>query len=211
VAEDRKLGERALLRQSYFPSEYEGGIRHGEEPTSVNHLLHFAATQCLHVDGPVVAHKNPATVWSGEFGDNREEGAPSGYPHIENTVTVEPTEAAARLWLSIFARARAPWCIGEADRIASLQASPGQRKLSNSVGAARISRLGVPRYGDQSVAYRLTIPILVEGHHLSEYLDYIIVRNGRAHMMLTFEKLDDPVSTTMERHLTSETTRRLRG
>ncbi len=210
VAEDRALGERALLRQSDFPAEYEGGVRGGEEePSSPGRLLHYTAITCLHRDLSVVARKNPATVSSGDFGDNTDEGAPSGYIHIENTVTVEPTVVTAKTWFSIFDRPDAPPCFGEAFRAAIT--SPGLRKSGNSVGKAHIAHLALPRYGAQSVAYRLTVPIVAEGHSYVTYLDYVLVRKARVHMMLTFERLDRPVSSKLEKRVTAQTARRLRG
>ena len=66
-----------------------------------------------------------------------------------------------------------------------------------------------PRYGDQSVAYRLLFPIHVESHNLSVYFDYVVTRAGRADAMLTFTRLARPVSASMERRVTALTARRL--
>jgi hypothetical protein len=211
AAEDRALGEGALLRPSDFPPEYEGGVRGGEEDESnPNRLLHYTATTCLHLDTPLVTRKNRATVSSGEFGDNTDESAPTGYIHIENTVTVEPAAVAAKTWFSIFDGPQTSRCMGEAFRAGITSTSPGLRKSGNSVGMARIAHLALLRYGDQSVAYRLTVPIVAEGHNFTTYLDYVLVRKGRAHMVLTFERLDSSVSGKLEQRLTALTARRLR-
>jgi hypothetical protein len=150
-------------------------------------------------------------VWSGEFVENKDEGAPGGYVHIENTVTVELSAALAKTWFAIFDKARVPLCIGEALRSAELSESPGLQRPGNSVGRASTARLHLPRFGDETVANRITVPLTAEGRDFTVYLDYALVLRGRAHMMLSFEKLDGPVPGRLERRLTGETTRRLQG
>jgi len=213
IARDRALAERALLRERDFPSGYSGGVRNGEqeEASGVNSLLHTAAVSCLHVNVASVTHKTRVTVWSGEFVENKEEGTSDGYVHIENTVTVESTLAAAKTWFSILAGRRAASCIGEALRTAFLDGSPGLRDPGNSVSRASIELLDLPRFGEQSVAYRVRVPITAEHGSYITYFDYLLVRKGRAHMALTFEKLDAPVTRKLEQHLASETTNRLEG
>ena len=222
VARDRALGERALLRESDFPSEYAAVPRGPKEPPQeerATHLLQMAAnctrshdgwTSYAPLDAAVLAHKNPATV-SEEVGEIGEPPHPKGYIEIESTVTVEPTVAAAKQWLSILGQPQIASCIGEADRTVTIKESPGLQKAGNSVGKVHVAQLTVPRHGDQTVAYRLITPIIAEGHHLSFYLDYVLVRKSRAHVMLTFSRLDSPVSNAMERRLTALTARRLRG
>ena len=50
----------------------------------------------------------------------------------------------------------------------------------------------------------------LSAHNFASYLDYVLVRRGRAHTMLTFEKVGGPVSAKMEQRLSALTTRRLR-
>jgi hypothetical protein len=162
------------------------------------------------LDAAVLAHRNPATV-SEEVGEIGELRHPKGYVGIESTVTVEPTVAAAEQWFSVLGRPQIASCVGEADRTVTIKESPGLQKPGNSVGRARVARLAFPRHGDQTVAYRLITPVIAEGHHLDVYLDYVLVRKSRAHVMLTFTRVDSPVSDVMERRLTALTARRLRG
>lgn len=213
IAKDRALAERALLRERDFPSGYSGGVRNGEqeEASGVNSLLHTAAVSCLRVNVASVTHKTRATVWSGEFVENKEEGAPDGYVHIENTVTVESTLAAAKTWFSMLAGRRAASCVGEALKAALLDGSPGLRDPGNLVSSAKIELLDLPRYGEQSIAYRVRVPITAEHDSYTTYFDYLLVRKGGAHMALTFEKFDAPVTRKLEQHLASATTSRLEG
>jgi hypothetical protein len=156
----------------------------------------------------VLAHKNPATV-SEEVGEAGEPSHPKGNITAESTITVEPTLAAAREWFSILEQPQLASCVGEADRAAALEESPGLRKPGNSVGKAQTARITFPRNGDQTVAYRLIIPIVAEGQSLSSYYDYVLVRKGRADAMLTFARVDLPVSSRMEQRLAALTARRL--
>lgn len=222
IARDRALGERALLRESDFSSQYAAAPRGGHEGPQEEHATHLLqrAATCTRSErgstsyapfkASVLAHRNPATVSEevGEVGESSK--GPGGYVKIESTVTVEPTVAAAREWFSILEQPQMPSCIGEANRAFVIQDSPGLVKPGNSVGTARVAQIALPRYGDQTIAYRLTLPITAEGHNLSYYLDYVLLRIGRAHAMLTFGRVYFPVSGTMERRLTALTARRLR-
>jgi hypothetical protein len=201
------------LRQSDFPTktEYAGGLRQAGEPSSVSQLLHDAARTCLHSRDPVVTRNNPATVWSGEYDDSTDEGAPSGYPEIENLVTVEQTEEDAKQWYSTFSSRRAASCVGEADRAVILEESPGLRDSGNSVSKASVDPLRFPHYGEQSIAYREKVPLYAEGHSYTTYTDYVLVRKGRAYMILRFEKLGAPQSRGLEERLTTRTAKRLQG
>jgi hypothetical protein len=166
---------------------------------------------CLHSADPVVTRQNPAAVWSGEYNDNTEEGAPSGYPTIENVVTVEPTEAEAKIWYSTFTTRRAASCIGEAERRADFQSSPGLHEKGNSVGNATVVALKFHQYGEQSSAFRDKLLLNAERLKFTTYADYVLVRKGRAHMILRFEKLDAPQSRKLEERLIRLTAQRLRG
>jgi hypothetical protein len=168
------------------------------------------STSYAPLNASVLAHKNPATV-SEEVGEVGEPSHPKGNITAESTITVEPTLAAAREWLSILEQPQLASCIGEAFRAHTIEESPGLRKPGNSVGKAQAARVAFPRYGDQTVAYRLIVPIVAEGHNLSVYYDYVLVRKGRADVMLTFTRLYVPVSSRMEQQLTALTARRLRG
>lgn len=139
---------------------------------------------------------------------SRRATTPKGNITAESIITVEPTLAAAREWFSILEQPQLASCAGEAFRALVIEESPGLLRRGNSVGKAQVARVAFPRYGDQTVAYRLIIPIVAEGQNLS---DYVLVRRGRADVMLTFTRLCMPVSSTMEQRLTALTTRRLRG
>jgi hypothetical protein len=223
IARDRALGERALLRQSDFPRGFNASPRgHNEPPQEERaiHLLQKSATCVRSNAGPrryapltasVLARKNPATV-SEEVSEVAERGPPEtrgGNIGIESVVTVEPTVAAAMELFKIIAQPQLAACIGEAFRNYVLLESSGLRKPGNSVNMARVARLDFPGYGGQTVAYRLMFAIRAEGMSLSVYFDYVLIRKGRADAMLTFTRLDEPVSSAMERRLTALTARRL--
>jgi hypothetical protein len=224
IVRDRALGERALLRQSDFsPREFNAERRgHNEPPQKEQalHLLQQAATCVRSNSGgatyarrsaSLLAQRNPATV-SEEVGEVAERGppeTPGGNIGIESVITVEPTVAAAREWSSTAGQPQSASCIGEAFRDYMLRESPGLRKPGNSGSMARVVRMGFPRYASQTVAYRLMFPIRAEGKALSVYFDYVLIRAGRTDAMLTFTRLDKPVSGAMERRLTALTARRL--
>jgi hypothetical protein len=168
------------------------------------------STSYARLNASALAYKNPATV-SEEVGEVGEPSHPKGNITAESTITVEPTLAAAREWFSILEQPQLASCVGEALRAVTIEESAGLRKPSNSVGKAQAARVAFPRSGDQTVAYRLIIPIVAEGQNLSVYYDSVLVRKGRADVMLTFARVHLPVSSRMEQRLTALTARRLRG
>jgi hypothetical protein len=162
------------------------------------------------LNASALTHKNPATG-SEEVSEVGEPPHPKGNIKAESTVTVEPTTAAAREWFSILERRRLVSCVGEAFRTVSIQESPGPEKPGNSIAKAHVAKVEFPRYGDRTVAYRLGMPILAEGQQLSVYYDYVLVRKGRADVLMTFTRLYASVSNKMEQRLTALTARRLPG
>jgi hypothetical protein len=221
VARDRALGERALLRQADFQHGFNAAGRGGNEPPQeeqARHLLQRTAICVRSSSGrfapgtaSVLAHRNPATVSEevGEVAESSPPEAPGGNIGIESVVTVEPTVVAAKESFSIVGQPQLGSCIGEAFRDEMLMDSPGLRKPGNSVSKARVAGMVFPRYGDQTVAYRLMFSLQVEGQNLSVDFDYVLARVGRADALLTFTRLERPVSGAMERRLTALTARRL--
>jgi hypothetical protein len=78
-----------------------------------------------------------------------------------------------------------------------------------TVGNATVAQMSFPTYGDQSIAYRITIPISYKGLSPSAYLDIVAVRKGRATTGLYFEGEASPFDATMEQQLTGLTVARL--
>jgi hypothetical protein len=172
-------------------------------------LLAKAVTACPQLHAPVLAHRNPATV-SQEVGEEAEPAHPKGFVNIESTLTVLPGVAAAREWFALVAQAKMAACLGAAVRAETLEGSPGFSEPGSSVSPVVVSKLALPRYGDQIVAYRLVYALVTERLTLADHLDYVLVRVGRADALITFERVSAPVSAGMEQRLTALTVRRLR-
>jgi hypothetical protein len=69
--------------------------------------------------------------------------------------------------------------------------------------------MSFPSYGDQSIAYRVTIPISYKGLNPSFYIDIVAARKGRATTGLSFVGEVTPFDSSMEQQLTSLTVSRL--
>jgi hypothetical protein len=78
-----------------------------------------------------------------------------------------------------------------------------------TIGKSTVAQMSFPSYGDQSIAYRVTIPISYKGLSPSFYLDVVGVRKGRATTGLYFQGEVTPFDSSMEQQLTALTVSRL--
>jgi hypothetical protein len=80
-----------------------------------------------------------------------------------------------------------------------------------TVGAISLNNLALPRYGDQSLANRILVPILYQGQPAgSEFFDDVVVRQGRAFAAVEFTGSSvSSFSSSLEQHLVSVVVGRL--
>jgi hypothetical protein len=81
--------------------------------------------------------------------------------------------------------------------------------LGMTLGSPMVAPLSFPTLGNQSVAYRVTIPITGSSLSLSLYVDLIIAQKGRAIALLTFVGVLNPFDPSLEQHLSTLTVGRL--
>jgi hypothetical protein len=80
-----------------------------------------------------------------------------------------------------------------------------------TVGGISINEIALPRYGDQSIANRILIPILYKGRSAgSEFFDDVAIRKGRAFATLEFTGSSfSSFSSSLEQHLVAVVVGRL--
>ncbi len=160
---------------------------------------------CLHVSASLLQEDNPTEEESPKF---RESG---GTP-VENSVTVAPTNTAAAEYLQAFKEAQAPSCLTTA--VGKLVGKEEQKEGSklpagSAFGAASVEPMSFPSEGDESVAYRISLPLKAGSLTITFYLDAVLVQVGRADMSLTFTGTGSPVDAGMEEGLVKMTVARL--
>jgi hypothetical protein len=205
VKGDRALGAVALLRLRDLPA---GWTARPKSRSSAGPGLESGLAACLHASAAALA-SGPTKVSSPDFSDSHGSS-------ISNGATYEATAARAMAWFRGRVQPRTPACLGAAVRAfvdyAIHHAGKPTVKIPAGLtfGRATVTGLSFPRYGDQSVAYRAVIPVSYMGVNVSIYLDFMVVRKGRAHTALSFQATATPVDRTLEERLTRLTLRRLR-
>jgi hypothetical protein len=205
VARDRALGAAGLLRAADFPSNWVATARakksHSDEP----HLQQEAA-QCLHIPASQLGEHEPQEVESPKFRGPRGESA-------SNSVTVRPSAAAAAKSLSILENPRTPACLAAIlGKLLSAELRRHSTKTPGvTVGSPSVERRQFVPIGDQTVAYRITIPIQTAVLKVAAYLDVIAVRAGRADTSFSFEGTLRPVAAGAETQLISAAIGRLQA
>ena len=81
--------------------------------------------------------------------------------------------------------------------------------LGMKLGSPTVATLSFPTLGDQSVAYRVTIPITGSVLSLGLYVDLVIAQKGRAIALLTFVGVLNPFDASLEQQLSTLTVGRL--
>jgi hypothetical protein len=148
IAKDRALGSRALLRLSDFPTGWTWEPRApapAAQPDIVGEL-----EKCLHVSAALRKRKSPAEVESPKFRG-------SIGTQVDNSVTVEPSIAAAKTKYATFDQPQTAQCLTTAMRRAitygiSHPKSGERLRTGVSVGATTVAQMSFPRSGNQSIA-----------------------------------------------------------
>jgi hypothetical protein len=190
VAADRAIGQGALLRLSDFPTGWTA------EPNESNPKGAAALASCLGV-APSLLFGKPTRVDSPKFKH-------SGGDTVENSVAVEPTTAIAKEWIAAYKQERAASCLETA-----ITTKLKESAAEVTYGKATVAPMSFPSYGEELVAYRITVPAKGEGTSIDIYLDGVLMRVGRGHTSLDFTSSLTPSESVQEEHLTSVTAGRL--
>jgi hypothetical protein len=127
---------------------------------------------CLGVDPAELNADNPEAVSPSFSSSNDEEAS------VE--VDFTPSEEAATRTLELLADDAAPGCFVEAMQTV-IEDNTAQEDLPEDVevGDATFNRLSFAALGDESTAFRLTVPVSAEGIEVDVFFDLIFARVGR--------------------------------
>jgi len=198
---DRAIASQALLRLSDFPAGWTQTPREGGKQPQ----LAAEVAACLHVSASLLEETSPTEVESPKF----QEAAGNS---VQNSVTVVPTNATAAKYVDVFKEAQAPSCLATAVTkllAADEQKESGKLPAGSSFGAASVETMSFPTEGDQSVAYRISLPFKTKTLMITFYLDAILVQVERAYTSLTFTGVGSPIAAATEESLVKLTVGRL--
>jgi hypothetical protein len=197
VAADREAAEAAALKLSDFPPGWTSAPH--EESADVPNVDAQLA-KCLGVDeSELNSEDGPASVDSPDFSDVNDNA-------VSNSVEYLAAESDAQHRFALFADEKVPDCLTDAiakvlDYFLEHPENPEDTVPPGvTVGTPTVEPLSMPAIGDQTVAYRLTVPITSDVISVTAYVDIIVAIKGRAAVEMTFESLATPFPVEDAQH-----------
>jgi hypothetical protein len=193
---DETAAKGALLQLSDFPS---GWTEQPVKTTDENVKTQRKNAECIGSDRPRINDLGGASAETGDF------TAPS-QDAIRNAVSFAASEDEATAHMAALRGSTVADCFatvtGDAAKNADLA---NNAKITN----VTVAPLNVTRVGDDVVAYQVTIEIKVNNGTVSQYLDLVAVRVGRAVTSLQFNSSLIAPSTEDLDHYTGLAAQRL--
>ena len=181
---DRAIAETALLTLQDFPAGWEAapGEEGGEDRAGRERIAACVGVEYdkLYDDANIEAESPTFTSQ-----DDSE---------VDHRVSLAGDEASMSEAFKIASTPAFRECAAEGVREAVGESSE-ESGDEVSVGEISLNELSVGSFGDQTVAYRVTIPIEVEGFSLEVTLEVAIVRVGRGQSSVTATSFGSGIST----------------
>jgi hypothetical protein len=206
VAADKALAEAAIFKLNDFPT---GWTSKPSTPSSSNEATDRQMSACLHTSVPYLdPSKTGASADSPDFSDSNSNEASNG-------VTYTASVSQARKQFAVVQSQSFPSCFESA--INTLITSEIQHPSNPSdtlpqgasVGKTTVQPMSFPTIGDQSVAYRVTIPITYGGMSVDGQIDIVASQKGRAIALSEFTAFGTPFDSAMEVQLSTLTASRI--
>jgi hypothetical protein len=169
---DEEAAEAMLPTLADLPPGWEESATPEEDVEDEELNAEFAA--CLGVDLSELDPINPDATRDFTSADDEE---------IRVGVAFTPSPAVAHRAFEILNDDAVPRCFGEAVRATSAEGLPE----GVEVGDATFNRLSFAPLGDESLAFRLTLPMSAEGFDVDLFFDWVFVRVGRIGIEGLFE------------------------
>jgi hypothetical protein len=174
---DQQAAEKALLVLADFPSGWSETPQ--SENSSADHEVKRKVAACAGGGGESVIDVDGALARSGTFAN------PSDDQVAEAAVSVATSVDVAESRVAAFADAKFASCARDVYQEWALDAVSSN---DTQVGEITVAPLNVSSVGDETVAYRVTVPVESDGTSLGEvYTDVILVRVGRLLAGLFFQ------------------------
>ena len=206
VAADKALATAALWKLSDFPTGWTA-----KPQTQDSSDKKFVAMLANCVGGSSTFFQSTASgAESPEFDDTNNNSA---YEDVDYYSTAGDLASKFALLKS----ANFPTCLANTfnsfvkEEIAHPSSSTDTLPKNASIGKATVAAMSFPALGDESVAYRVTVPITYQGFNVDIYADLIAARKGRAVTSMTFTSALNGFDTSMEEQLANLAVSRLTG
>jgi hypothetical protein len=188
VAADAAAAEAALLTLSDFPA---GWSEVPDEEDDSNQELLEQVYECLGPDAVEVINSE-TEARTGSFTDPVDEST------VQEVIALAPTVESAEAYIAGGSADGVAECLTTAYRegIAQLLADAEEMEGAE-LGEITVGALNVGEVGEDSFAYRITVPISVQGLNVDLFTDFVAVRVGRSAAGLNFLSQFDP--TAIER------------
>lgn len=186
-AADEAAAEAMLLTIADFPPGWqeEPADDEDEPDDDEDEELNARLAECLGVDPAEFDPDNPSAESPSFTSANDED--------VSVDVAFTPSAEAASRVFELLADDATPGCFGEVVQTI-LEENAAQEGLPEGVemGDATFARLSFPSLGDESTAFRVTVPVSAEGLDLDVYLDAVFVRVGRIGITGQFQTVVAP-------------------
>jgi hypothetical protein len=196
VAADKAAAAAAALKLSDLPA----GWTSTPAQTAGSDAINTQLAQCMGVSAADLNTQGPTDYSTPDFAD------PGGTNTISGSVGYTPSKANAQRTFAIYADAKAPACLSSTiktvfdEQIRHPSKTASSLPLGVTVGTPSTAKVTFPVTGDQTVAYRITLPVNAQGLTLSVYIDFVIATKGRARVEGDFENVGTPLATAQEQH-----------
>lgn len=197
VTADMAAAADANLKSSDFPSGWTSKP-HDSSKSDSDKVFDQQIADCLGVPVAEISKEGPANVDSPDFSD------PDGNATISSSVSYLASSDLAKSKFTLYNGAKVPQCLGLAfsgvmkDSIQNPKPGTDTLPPGTTVGDAKVDKLSLPSMGDESVAYRLVVPIDVSGQKINLTIDFAVIRKGRVGITTTFQGTNSPVSAADE-------------
>lgn len=177
---DQAIAEGSVLVLGDFPSGWEAKAPDEDKDDAANHRI----AKCMGVDYDELYGGTSGDADSKDFENSDDES-------ISNSVQVSPDDARAERAFALASTDKFPECLlSEAeDYIKKAAADKGDVK----VGKLSFNQLSFNNFGDESIAYRLTIPMSTQGFDIDVIGDFVLVRVGRATTLISSQSFSSPL------------------
>ncbi len=192
-AEDQVIADEAVLTLDDMPTGWEVAPAEDEEEAQAEEdELDEAFAECLDIDVSELQSDSP-TADSGFVNSDDEE--------VTSKVTVSASEAEIQDDIDRFRDETAQGCYVDvvSEVLATRLISSGE---DVEIGEITFNELSFEDLGDDSIAFRLTVPLSSEGVDVDLYVDYVIARKGRVAVTNSFQTTFTPFDEAVALELT---------
>jgi hypothetical protein len=195
-AADQAIAEGSVLVLADFPSGWEAKAPDDDEDDAANHRI----ASCMGVDYDELYGGRSGEADSKDFEISDDES-------LSNSVQISPDETRAEHAFELASTDKFPECLlAETEKYIKKAAADEE---DMKVGKLSFNQLSFDKFGDKTIAYRLTVPIATQGFDIDVIGDFILVRVGRGTTLISSQSMSSPFDVNELSNFTKIATDRL--